>query len=151
MKKKYGEESQVLSELELRLSLVWGFHQLAEQIKDMSWHYTALCFSDSHVEHFRPRVLRLQVLHLIENVSYFPNLLYFMKRPRPTSENIPNIMKFIGFEESILPYSKLQSTMHLRSTSLIDIQPNTVLGVKTIATKTKAIIIFISWCDSMKL
>ena len=145
MKKKYGEVSQVPSELELRQkSLVEESHQLAEQIKDMSWHYTALCFSDSHVEHFRPRVLRLQVLQLIENVSYFPNFLYFMKRPRPTSESIPNIMKFIGFEESILPYSKLQSTMHLRSASLIDLQPNTVLGVKIIATKTKATIIFIS-------
>ena len=145
MNKKYGEESQVLSELELRSeSLVEESHQLAEQIKDMSLPYTALCFSDLHVGHFRPRVLRLQVLHLIENVSYFPNFLYFMKRQRPTSDNIPNIMKFIGFEESIPLYSKLQSTMQFRSASLIDLQPNTVLGVKIIATKTKATIIFIS-------
>jgi hypothetical protein len=35
--KKYGEESQVLSELELRSeSSVEESHQLAEQIKDMS-------------------------------------------------------------------------------------------------------------------
>jgi hypothetical protein len=37
MKKKYGEGSQVLSELELRSeSFVEESHQLAEQIKDMS-------------------------------------------------------------------------------------------------------------------
>lgn len=36
IKKKYGEEFQVPSELELRLSLVEESHQLAEQIKDIS-------------------------------------------------------------------------------------------------------------------
>jgi len=37
MKKKYGEVSQVPSELELKQkSLVEESHQLAEQIKDMS-------------------------------------------------------------------------------------------------------------------
>ena len=101
-----------------------------------------LCFSDSHKGHFRPLVLRLQVLHLIENVSYFPDFVNFTKRPRPASESIPKIMKFIGFEESILPNSKLQSTMHLCSSSLINLQPNTELGVKIIATKIKATIIF---------
>lgn len=150
MNKKYGEESQVLSELELMSKrLVEESHQLSEQIMGMTLLYSPF-FLDSHNVHFRPRVLFLQMLHLFENVSYFPDFLYCIKRARPTSERIPNIMKFIDFEE-LLPYSKLQSTTHLRSASLIDLQPNTVLGVKIIATKTKATIIFISICYSMKL
>jgi hypothetical protein len=52
--------------------------------------------------HFRPRVQRPQVLHLIENVSYFPTLFIFMNNPSATSEAIPKIIKFIGFAESIL-------------------------------------------------
>ncbi len=35
-----------------------------------------------------------------------------MNSPNPINENIPSIMKFVGFEESILAWPKLQSTIH---------------------------------------
>jgi len=67
-----------------------------------------------------------------------------MNSPSPSNENIPNIMKFIGFEESILAEPTSQFTKHCTSFSwLIDFQPNTELGAKIKATKTKATMIFI--------
>jgi hypothetical protein len=67
-----------------------------------------------------------------------------MKRPSPTNESIPNIMKFNGFEESILAVPISQFTKHSTSFSwLIDFQPNTELGANIKATKTKAAMIFI--------
>jgi len=94
--------------------------------------------------HFRPRVQRPQVLHLIENVSYFPTLFIFMNNPSATSEAIPKIIKFIGFAESILAWEELQSTVHSTSYSeASDFHPNTVPGAKIIAAKIKATMIFI--------
>ncbi len=67
-----------------------------------------------------------------------------MNNPRPSNENIPNIMKLNGFEESMLAVPTSQFTKHCTSFSwLIDFQPNTVLGAKIKATKTKATMIFI--------
>ncbi len=118
MKKKYGYEFEELVGIEMKLrSLFEQSRQLAVQLMDMLSYYITLCFSASQIEHFRPFVLRLQVLHFIENVSYFPNLLYFMNRPSPTNENIPNNMKLNGFDESILAVPTSQFTKHCTSFS----------------------------------
>ncbi len=80
----------------------------------------------------------------MENVSYFPSLLYLMNNPNPINEPIPNIKKFIGADESMLAGWTLQFTKHWMSWSwLTDFHPKTVLGAKIKATKTKATMIFI--------